>query len=141
MSSPFDAAMAAADAVQNAVYGEPVEIRPRTEAPRRGQASDTMREAKTVTGVFTLVGDEVPLEGSRRGSDGRGATVFAVGDATLWLSKEALGELGYRPRKGDALIFPDRNADERWTVVRPDPSDIGDAKLRIVRERDAVEFG
>ena len=96
MSSPFDAAMAAADAVQNVVYGELVEIRPRSEVPRRGQAADVHREAKTVTGVFTLVGDEVPLEGSRRGSDGRGATVFAVGDATLWLSKEALGELGYQ---------------------------------------------
>ena len=44
MSSPFDAAMAAADAVQNVVYGELVEIRPRSEVPRRGQAADVHRQ-------------------------------------------------------------------------------------------------
>lgn len=141
MASPFDAAMAAADAVQNSVFGEPVTIAPRIATPRRGQAPDTNREARTVTGVFTLVGDEVPLEGSRRGADGRGTTTFAVGDAKVWLSRESVVALGFTPRKGDAVSLPDRNTDERWAIVRPDPSDLGDITLHIVRERDAAELG
>lgn len=141
MGSPFDAAMAAADAVQNSVFGEPVEIRPRSRTPRRGQAADTLREAKMVTGVFTLLSDETPLEGTRRGSDGRGTTVFAGAEAMLWLSKETIATLGFRPREGDAVVFPNRSADQRWSVVKADPSDIGDAKLQIAKESDAAELG
>lgn len=141
MASPFDAAMAAADTVQNSVFGEPVEIRPRARALRRGQASDTTREPRTVTGIFTLAGDEVPLEGSRRGADGRGTTTFAGAEAMLWLSKETIATLGYRPREGDAIVFLDRSTDQRWSVVKADPSDIGDAKLQIAKESDAAELG
>ena len=141
MGSPFDAAMRAADAVQNSIFGEPVEIRPRARTPRRGQAADTTREAKTVTGVFTLVAAEEPLEGARRGSDGRGTTTFAAHEAEVWLSREAVAALGFQPREGDAVILPDRSTEERWAVARTDLSDIGDVKLCLVRERDAVEFG
>lgn len=141
MGSPFDAAMRAANAVQNRIFGEPVDIHPRTKSPRRGQAADTSREPKTVTGIFTLVAAEVPLEGSRRGADGRDTTTFAAHEAEVLLSKEAVTTLGFTPREGDAVILPDRSTEERWAVARTDPSDIGDVKLCLVRERDAVEFG
>jgi hypothetical protein len=139
VGSPSDAAFAAADAALTAIFGEPVLISPRVVAPRRGQAADAAREAKTVTGIFTLMGDEESLEGATRGGRGRGTTSVAVADATCWLSKASIASLGFTPRTGDALVFSDRG-NERWTVVRPDPSDIGDVTLHIVRERDAVEL-
>jgi hypothetical protein len=141
MPSRFEIDMARADGIITEYFGEPVKFMPRAAIPRRGQAADVVRETVVVTGVFTLVGDAVPLEGSRRGADGRGTTEFAVGDAKLWLSKENVAALGYRPKKGDAVLFTGRSVDDRWAVERADPSDVGDVTLHIVRERDAVEFG
>ncbi len=141
MVSRFDDEARLVFADMNEHAGEPVTIMPRAKVPRRGRGADTDREAGTVTGIFFLRAAEEPLEGARRGSDGRGTTTFAAHEAEAWLSREAVAALGFQPREGDAVIFPDRSTEERWAVARTDLSDIGDVKLCLVRERDAVEFG
>lgn len=131
MASPFDAGMRAADAVVTATFGEPVLVTPRVTLPKRGPAPDPDRAAGTVKGVFTLTSGEAPIEGSRRGSELTGFGSVAVAEGQLWLSAASLVALGFRPRKDDAVSFPDRDPTKTYVVVRGDPTDIGDVVLHI----------
>ncbi|MFN3890165.1 MAG: hypothetical protein ACK4MV_07185 [Beijerinckiaceae bacterium] len=131
MASPFDAAMRAADAVVMATFGEPVLVTPRVAVPKRGPVFDPNRAAGTVAGVFTLTSGETPIEGSRRGSELMGFGAVAVAEGQLWLSAASLAALGFRPRKDDAVSFPDRDPTRTYVIIRVDPTDIGDLVLHI----------
>lgn len=131
MASPFDAAMRAADAVVMATFGELVLVTPRVTIPKRGPAPDPDRMAGTVNGVFTFTSSDTPIEGSRRGSELTGFGVVAVSQGQLWFSAASLAALGFRPRKDDAVSFPDRDPTRSYVIVRVDPSDVGDVVLQI----------
>ena len=135
MASPFDAAMRAADAVVTSTFGEPAHVMPRVTVPKRGPAPDPDRSPGAVAGVFTLTSGETPIEGSRRGSELTGFGAVAVSQGQLWLSAPSLTALGFRPRKDDAVSFPDRDSATSYVIVRVDPSDIGDVVLHINPER------
>jgi hypothetical protein len=131
MASPFDAAMRAADAVVMATFGELVLVTPRVTVPKRGPAPDPDRAAGTAPGVFTLTSGESPIEGSRRGSELTGFGAIVVAEGQLWFSAASLTALGFRPRKDDAVSFPDRDPTRSYVIVRVDPSDVGDVVLQI----------
>lgn len=139
MGSPFDAAARAADAVQSRVFGEPVRIEPRATHRNHGATgADNARPARTVTGVFTKAPDSEPLEGSRRGADGRGTTRFSGMETQLWLAAETRAGLGYDPKDGDAIVLTDR-ANERWTITKAGPpTDIGDITLILSMDGSAA---
>lgn len=132
MGSPFDAAMAAADAAQAAVYGEPIRVVPRVAAPNRAPVADVSRTAAVITGIFTEAAAEISLEGSRRGAEGRGVTTFVAADAKVWFSRAQLAVLGWTPRKSDLIVLTER-ASTSFTVEKADPSDVGDVTVLLSR--------
>lgn len=139
MGSPFDAAARAANAVQVAVFGEPVRIEPKAERQIRlgGAITNGTRPVRTVRGVFTNASASAPLEGSRRGADGRGTTSIAGFETMLALPAAIYASLGYELRDGDAIVLIDR-ADERWTIVKAGPpDDLGDITLILSMDGSA----
>lgn len=139
MGSPFDAAARAANAVQVAVFGEPVRIEPQVTHHNFGTTgADNTRPARDVRGVFTKAPDSETLEGSRRGADGRGTTRFAGFETRLLLTKEVYGSLTYAIRAGDIVVLTER-ANERWCVVKADPpDDLGDINLILAVDGSAA---
>lgn len=139
MGSPFDAAARAANAVQVRVFGEPVRIEPQAGRQIRlgGTIANGTRPMRTVRGIFTKASASAPLEGSRRGADGRGTTAFAGFETMLALSAEVYASLGYDLKDGDAIVLTDR-ADERWTIVKAGPpDDLGDITLVLSMDGSA----
>lgn len=135
MGSPFDLAARAANAVQVAVFGEPVRIEPQATHIRRGPSgADNTRPVRTVRGIFTKASASAPIEGSRRGADGRGTTSFAGFETMLALSAEVYASLGYELRVDDAIVLADRT-DERWVIVKAGPpDDLGDITLILAAD-------
>jgi len=139
MGSPFDAAARAANAVQVAVFGEPVQILPQVARNRHGLGgADNTRPIRTVVGVFTKAPGDEPIEGTRRGSEARGFTAFSGYETRLWLSAEVHASLGYALREGDIIVLTGR-AGQRWQIVKPGPpTDLGDITLALAGESEAA---
>lgn len=137
MGSPFEAAARAADAVQEAVFGEPADIVPRAKVLHGTWAVDETRTAKTVIGIFTSAPGSEIFEGARRGGDPRGLTQFATAEATLWLSAAAATGMGWLPRRGDAVVLTDRTTAKHWMVEKAVPTDVGDVTLILSKDTSA----
>ena len=138
MASPFEAAMAAADAVLAGVFGEDLDtvlVQPRVLGELSGSKADATRPAMGITGVFTLVSLKDRLAGVRQGTELTGMTKVATAEARLWLPAAQANRLGYLIRNGDRIVLSGRPGAPAWEVVDPGFTDIGDYTLSLVRDR------
>jgi hypothetical protein len=117
----------------NKTFGEPILISPRKSVPKRGAVADPDREPRTIVGVVSISAGDQPIEGSRRGTEITGHTTLATSQARVWLSAVEAGKIGFRPIKDDAVSLPDRPG-VTYSIVRVDPTDIGDMTLHLVPE-------
>jgi hypothetical protein len=125
----FDDAMDAADSgALTDVMGEPIHIRPRVRgAANRPAASDISRSSGTVNGLFIQKGAEQRLFNLRYLMNAPVADTF---EAHVWLSADAVVELGFKPDKDDLVVVRERY----FAVVSTDESDVGDILLNLAIE-------
>lgn len=129
MPSKFDLEMAKADGIIDAYMGEAVGIFPMENVEQVGWGRDPHRREKIIRGTFMEGGGAQPLEGDRRGAEGRGTTNFVGGSGRLWIVAQQLALLGYEIVDNDQVEIRGK----RWSVSRVEPSDIGDATLILAR--------
>ncbi|GJD78010.1 hypothetical protein [Methylobacterium gregans] len=136
MASPFDAAMAAADAVLTGLFGEQVRVLARVESEKRGFLPDPTRGEKDgVWGAFSLRAGTDRLGGTRQGTELQGMSTMAVAPAQIWFSAEELAAIGFVPRQGDLITLTDRPGEPAYAIAKRGPSDLDDATFPLTRER------
>lgn len=134
MGSPFDAAMAAADAVIGATFGEPVLITPRLKVPSKAHAPDPARVARSVRATFTQAPVDGRTQGERTGTLFAGMGRVAGAETMLWLDARELARLGYAPRAPDLITLTGRAGAPTYAVAKPMPDDAGGLFLTLTAE-------
>src|SRR3712207_262995 len=130
MPSPFDAAMAVADATIAATFGGSVRIVPAVVSDF-GVAADPSRAPVVIEAVFTSVPVQERLEGKRRGGGYEGFTTLGGAGIYLWVRAAVAATLPYEPQKGDRV---ERGGATYSVSGPPQRTDLGDFPLPLVVE-------
>jgi hypothetical protein len=135
MPNPFGEADAAAQAASELLFGEEFEVLPRLPGgDYSGHQADSRRPAQRVAGILSAASKTKPLSGSVLGHDPSGPARLAGEPTTLWLSAEAISQLGYAIRQGDAVRCVERQDNPVYTVARAFSSGMGDVTLELAGE-------
>ena len=135
MPSPFEAAMAAADAVIGGTFGEAARVTPRIERGKAGFAQDPARSVGEIRGVFTREGASDRLGGTRQGTELQGMSTLATLPTRIWFEEAQLDALGYVPQAGDLITLTDRIGKPAYAVVKRSSTDLDDQTFPLTRER------
>jgi len=134
MGSPFDAALAAADATMVATFGWPIRVTPRLKSTAKAHQPDPNRGVKEARGVFTRVPKTERLQGSRTGTQLNGMTTLSVAETELWLPAAEVARLGYEPVPPDLLTLTGRPRQPSYAITKVGPDDQGGLKLTLTVE-------
>lgn len=134
MGSPFEAAMAAADAVIGATFGEPIRVTPRVKATNKPPQPDPSRAVRTVRGTFTRAPAVDRLQGVRTGTQLQGMSRVAGAETAVWLEAAQLALLGYMPAAGDLVTLTGRAGAPSYAVATAPPDDLGGVTLTLTLE-------
>ena len=134
MTSAFDDFDALASDASLALFGEEAILSPRRNGQYVEASPDADRMAVAVRGVFSAVGATSDLKGQARGGEFAGTTRMLAAQSTFWIAAAQVGELGFRPAKGDLLRLPERSGEPCFAISAVHPTSMGDLNLLLVRE-------
>jgi len=134
MASAFDALDAMASGAALEVFGEESVLTPRRSAQYVEASADADRMSVRVRGVFSACSSTADLRGQGRGGEFTGTTRLLSEQSAFWIAAAQVGELGFRPAKGDLLRFPERPGSPCFAIVAVHPTSMGDLNLLLVRE-------
>ena len=116
------------------MFGEEAILSPRRNGQYVEASSDADRMAIAVRGVFSAVAATGDLKGQARGGEFAGTTRLVAAQSTFWIAAVQVGELGFRPAKGDLLRLPERSGEPCFAISAVQPTSMGDLNLLLVRE-------
>ena len=116
------------------MFGEEAILSPRRNGQYVEASPDADRMAVAVRGVFSAVAATSDLKGQARGGEFAGTTRLVAAQSTFWIASEQVGELGFRPSKGDLLRLPGRPGEPSFAISAVHPTSMGDLNLVLVRE-------
>ena len=134
MASPFDAFDALASGVALEAFGEMAVLTPRRSGQYVEASVDADRMSVKLRGIFSALAAQSDLRGQGRGGEFAGTTRVVAEQSAFWIAAAQVDELGFRPTKGDLLLFPDRQGSPCFAVVAVHPTSMGDLNLLLVRE-------
>ena len=116
------------------MFGEEAILSPRRNGQYVEASPDADRMAVAVRGVFSAVAATSDLKGQARGGEFAGTTRLVAAQSTFWIASEQVGELGFRPSKGDLLRLPGWPGEPSFAISAVHPTSMGDINLLLVRE-------
>ena len=134
MTAAFDEFDALASEASVTMFGEDAILSPRRNGQYVEASPDADRMAVAVRGVFSAVAATNDLKGQVRGGEFAGTTRIMAAQSTFWIAAAQVGELGFRPAKGDLLRLSGRPEEPSFAISAVHPTSMGDLNLLLVRE-------